>query len=848
MNKVKGSCIAKIIAWVLLLASGVTFIVSTVLLGLMEDQNVFTKEYEQACQEKFEEICYDYSVKVLSDMQNGQEEETKQYFADKAFRYGVIETDNLDRIDVSQKKNYLIYNFAEKDFTTKLKEKNVYEFCLELSDDTVIYYNYDSLFSSGYTEYFDYSGKQTLYADQICYDVNKGIFYYRAEGDYYPAESVSIYATVHKEDGSIEEKTLDFQYDADKQMYENLCIEDVKNQYMQEQKDSHTFEKNSDVVLGDDALQILASNEYITFQMFDQTTFDYSQYGDILFDDVRSIRASELTLIDSEAIGESRFPAVTSSYIDENYTLHIELKNDSKTYWVISFVDEEALAQEKQIFLANLGNPGITTKLTALLRASEEDLFVRDEILLDVLYELQGKIYGMIFGTFVLAMICFVFLMCAAGHRRNRQEIVPTFIDRMPLEILCVGVAGACIILVWFGAVLTEVPLSDYSLLYIIFYLGIAVVCILMGFLLSFAVRVKLGKWWRNTIIYWMISKIGKLLFTFWHHRSLLWKTIVVMAVYAVARLFLLLISVTYGSEVTVIIYFLEMVCTCIAVLCVVIQLKKLQEGSRHMAQGDLSAKIDTSKMFWEFKQHGENLNSISEGMSRAVDERMKSERFKTELITNVSHDIKTPLTSIINYVDLLNKTEIQDETQKEYLDVLQRQSARLKKLIEDLIEASKASTGNLPVNIERLEADVFLTQIAGEFEEKLAANELELILHKPEETVYLEADGRHLWRVVDNLMNNICKYAQPHSRVYINLDKSADEITMTFRNISRYPLNISSDELMERFVRGDSSRNTEGNGLGLSIASSLMELMKGKLALYVDGDLFKVVLTFYKM
>ena len=284
------------------------------------------------------------------------------------------------------------------------------------------------------------------------------------------------------------------------------------------------------------------------------------------------------------------------------------------------------------------------------------------------------------------------------------------------------------------------------------------------------------------------------------------------------------------------------------AVLVIVVrQLYKLQVGSRQLAEGNFTQKIDTRKMFWEFKKHAENLNSVGEGMTKAVNERMKSERFKTELITNVSHDIKTPLTSIINYVDLLEKTEIQDETQKEYLDVLKRQSARLKKLIEDLIEASKASTGNLPVNKEDLEADVFLTQIAGEFEEKLEAGGLELILDKPEETVHVSADGRHLWRVVDNLMNNICKYALPNSRVYVNLEETADEIIMIFRNISKYPLNISSDELMERFVRGDSSRNTEGNGLGLSIASSLMELMKGKLELYIDGDLFKVELRLPK-
>ena len=261
------------------------------------------------------------------------------------------------------------------------------------------------------------------------------------------------------------------------------------------------------------------------------------------------------------------------------------------------------------------------------------------------------------------------------------------------------------------------------------------------------------------------------------------------------------------------------------------------------MAEGDLDHRIDTEKMFGEFRRHGEALNSISTGMSLAVDERMKSECFKTELITNVSHDIKTPLTSIINYVDLLEKEELHNETAEEYLEVLKRQSARLKKLIEDLMEASKASTGNLAVHLEKLEAGVSLVQIVGEFDEKIHAAGLKLLVEKPELPIYIMADSRHFWRVVDNLMNNICKYAQPDTRVYVNLEVRGELAVFTFRNTSRYPLNITSEELMERFVRGDSSRNTEGSGLGLSIAKSLMDLMQGTFSLYVDGDLFKVVL-----
>lgn len=277
-------------------------------------------------------------------------------------------------------------------------------------------------------------------------------------------------------------------------------------------------------------------------------------------------------------------------------------------------------------------------------------------------------------------------------------------------------------------------------------------------------------------------------------------------------------------------------------------QMQALHEASKRVASGDMSQPIDTSKMFWKFKEHGENINKVSEGIALAVDERMKSERFKTELITNVSHDIKTPLTSIINYVDLIKKEEIADEKVHKYVDVLDRQSARLKKLIEDLMEASKASTGNLEVNLEECDMAVLLTQVIGEFEEKLQNNQLEVVVDKPDHPVKMMADGRHIWRVLDNLLNNACKYSLPNTRVYVSLKQENRDAVIVFKNISKEALNIPSDELMERFVRGDSSRNTEGSGLGLSIAQSLTELMHGTMKLEVDGDLFKVTLRFPAM
>ena len=245
-----------------------------------------------------------------------------------------------------------------------------------------------------------------------------------------------------------------------------------------------------------------------------------------------------------------------------------------------------------------------------------------------------------------------------------------------------------------------------------------------------------------------------------------------------------------------------------------------------------------------ELKRHAANLNSVQQGIQQAVEEKMKSERLKTQLITNVSHDIKTPLTSIVNYVDLLKKEEMPSDSAREYLEVLDRQSQRLRKLTEDLVEASKASTGNIPVSLAPTDLNVLLSQVCGEYQQRLEKQVLEPVLSLCEPRAAAMADGRLLWRVLDNLMSNICKYAMPGTRVYLTTEREGDTARMVVRNISRYPLNISADELTERFVRGDSSRSTEGSGLGLSIATSLMSLQGGDFRLTIDGDLFKVTLT----
>jgi signal transduction histidine kinase len=374
---------------------------------------------------------------------------------------------------------------------------------------------------------------------------------------------------------------------------------------------------------------------------------------------------------------------------------------------------------------------------------------------------------------------------------------------------------------------------------------------------MSFAARYKANTLLKNTVIYKVcvfllkpLKMLGKGLLTIIRNMGVLKKVLLVFGVITVFEFFgLVIISAYRNSAISILIlWFIEKALLCGLLCYITLYLKKLKDGGERIASGDFSYKIDTNKMLWDFKKHGENLNNISAGLSKAVEERLKSERLKTELITNVSHDIKTPLTSIINYVDLLKKEQIENETAREYLAVLDRQSARLKKMTEDLVEASKASSGSIKVSPARTDIKELLSQAVGEYDERLKSCSLEPMIILPESELPVFCDGRLLWRVFDNLLGNICKYSLPTSRVYFSALEKDGKVEISFKNISKYPLNISSDELTERFVRGDSSRSTEGSGLGLSIAKSLTELQKGKFELFIDGDLFKAVITFDKM
>ncbi len=274
-------------------------------------------------------------------------------------------------------------------------------------------------------------------------------------------------------------------------------------------------------------------------------------------------------------------------------------------------------------------------------------------------------------------------------------------------------------------------------------------------------------------------------------------------------------------------------------------EVDQINEALLKISKGDTSYKVETEEFGGKEKILAEHINHISHGLETALQEKVRSERLKADLITNVSHDIKTPLTSIINYVDLIKREHIQDPKIQGYLEVLEQKSQRLKTLTEDLVEASKASSGNLKLEMAPIDFVELIWQTNGEFEEKFAVRHLELVSTLPEEAIVIQADGRHLWRVLENLYNNTFKYAMERSRVYVEVAKINNRAVFTIKNVSENPLNIRADELTERFVRGDVARTTEGSGLGLSIARSLTELQGGEFTIYIDGDLFKVEVSF---
>lgn len=492
----------------------------------------------------------------------------------------------------------------------------------------------------------------------------------------------------------------------------------------------------------------------------------------------------------------------------------------------------------------------VTGYATVDLRSSPSELFCAFQFFSSMLTSRYDFLIAAVAGG-VLGALALALLVYGAGRRRNQDGTLSlSWLDRkVPADLLGAGMAVVAILWLLLGGLsVSSVAEDTLSILPAgpLVGTGVVVALLAMG-CVSLARRYRAGVLGETLTFRRLREKLPRPR-DLWH-RLLdfllrFWAAGLCFLGLCLLEFLCAFDAVAYSGG-GILIWFLLKVLQGALVVYVILAMKELRAGGDQLAAGNLDYQVPTDRLYGEFRRHGENLNNLRQGIQHAVEEQMKSERMKTELITNVSHDIKTPLTSIVSYVDLLKKEPMPTDQAKEYLDVLDRQAARLKKLTEDLVEASKASTGSLTVNFQPTDVNVLLSQSAGEYQEKLAARDLTLILTPAEEAPMISADGQLLWRVFENLLSNALKYAMPGTRVYLSCETTDQAVVIAFRNISASPLNISAEELMDRFVRGDASRNTEGSGLGLAIARDLTQLQRGTFALTIDGDLFKATLTF---
>ena len=703
------------------------------------------------------------------------------------------------------------------------------------------------------------SGKMMFIHDQLLYrQVNQDLYRIR---DWYENESLQTMEAYCRQ-RNIWVKVESYDLDTD--------------EFLGEWKNEDYVDKTNDLTYRlESQVQHRNDNTYINTET-SSVSDSYESYGS---SDIMELEPSVNTGSDVESITAAEQEALSSGNLEKYLDLGDSVSLGGEIYvpveraeqyakWMIKDALSETERQQEEAAEEALAerNKRIVVTLTANPSLPKEDEYALIYHQAEQLYDNRNVIPVVCCAGTVLAFLCFIFLLCSAGHKNGREGITPSAIHEIHLDVYTVVVAVGAFtgLYLAFGWIGMNPSMINLIVLMVLFAAEV-IWCTL--YFMELAIRLKMGKWWQNTILYRVFRFFGRFckrvfrgIVKLIRGIPMVWRTALLCLAVCVVEFFGLILF--YNDRVVLLFFWaIEKFILCGAITFVALMCKELQEGSEALADGDLNYKLDTSHMVLSFKEHGENMNRIGEGISAAVEQRMKSEHLKTELITNVSHDIKTPLTSIINYADLIGKevsgdakdtgdgagTETAQEREQhisEYAEVLLRQSQKLKKLLDDLLEASKATTGNLEVHPEVCDVSVLLSQAVGEYGQRFADKQLETIVKQPEETVKVMADGRHLWRVFDNLLNNIYKYAQTGSRVYLNVEHDSQNVRIIFRNMSAYPLEMSPEELEERFTRGDRSRHMEGNGLGLSIAKSLTELQKGDMEIVTDGDLFKVVIT----
>ena len=493
------------------------------------------------------------------------------------------------------------------------------------------------------------------------------------------------------------------------------------------------------------------------------------------------------------------------------------------------------------------------------------DVFSSGKSFFDSYSRYTGPVFWIGILCLLLFVASFVFLTTIAGRKSTDEELHLCFFDRWPTEL-----SALLIVIAWLPVIvfaLSHLPIASYQIArlqsslidaYFLFRLMIFGLYTLFWFqigYLSLVRRIKAKRLWKNSILRRLLLLIVKIIKKAAH------KIRVLADFYSrntIARLkvtfaFLLFVFLKYFICAVVLdsglLFFSFSFLVDLLILGFGItkayHREQILKGLKEISGGNLQYKIPLDKLSGDDKRIAEYINNIGSGLDAAVENSVKNERMKTELITNVSHDLKTPLTSIISYIDLLKRENFTDPKVLEYLNILEAKAARLKVLTEDVVEASKASTGNLTLNMTDIDFVEMLHQVIGEFEERFEEHHLTMMVHFPDEPSVIHADGQRMWRVLENVFGNVTKYAMENTRVYAEVQNARNQVIFSLKNISAQPLNFAAEELTERFVRGDVARNTEGSGLGLSIAKSLTELQGGKFQLYLDGDLFKVTITF---
>lgn len=481
------------------------------------------------------------------------------------------------------------------------------------------------------------------------------------------------------------------------------------------------------------------------------------------------------------------------------------------------------------------------------------DSFYTNKLQIDRALAIKEKVYvGLVIGI-AIAIIAGLLWLSVVGQGEKKGKIYLNVFDKLPFEVQTMLYIPALFIVFIGSAFALDRVLSKEWLPYggspfeigvIVFnFMLVIAVSLTVLFISSIVKHIKNGSWKQ----YILIVRLGHWLIMNMTEGTLPFVVIGVILIYLVLS-GIGILTFLMGFSIMSLVAFMGLVCLNIGVALISIKLvvdyMQIAKGIKKVAVGDLKAKVELKYTLPAMKETANALNHIGDGLESAVTDALRSERFKTELITNVSHDLKTPLTSIISYIDLLKEEPIDNSTAREYIGILDERSNRLKQLVEDLVEASKAATGNVKAELMPTRIDQLVIQSVGEYTDRLEERHLSIVFNKVEE-VMVPIDGRHMCRVIENLLSNVCKYAMPYTRVYIDVYNLQNKACVVIKNISKEQLAIEAEELLERFVRGESSRTTEGSGLGLAIARSLVEVQGGGLGLEVDGDLFKVVIEF---